>query len=212
MKIYGNFLSPPANQVRLTASALGVDHEYLHVDLTKGEQRGADFLAVNPFGKVPALVDGDFRLAESNAISRYLACRDGSDCAFYPNDIRQRATIDKWMDHAGQNVRTQTGKVLFNKVFAPMLGMPVDDKALAEGREQLGVALGVIDAELADRPYLAGDTATIGDIAMIAAMEPFEMVEFDIARFANVKRWRDGLMAQAWYTAVHARYGAEMAG
>lgn len=208
MKIYGHFMSAPSNQVRLTASALGLDHDYIHVDLARGEQKSPEYLAVNPFGRVPALDDDGFKLAESNAISRYLACK--TDCAFYPNDPRARATIDQWMEYAGHHVRANMGKILFNKILAPMLDAPVDEKSMKEGEQFLNNALPAIDGALGRNAYLAGDAMTIADTAMIAAMEPFEMIGYDFSGFANIKKWRAGIMAQDFYKHVHDHYAAEM--
>ena len=208
MKVYGHFMSAPANQVRLTASALGVAHDYQHVDLMNGEQRTPEYLAVNAFGRVPAIEDDGFKLAESNAICRYLACKGQSE--LYPADVKTRAEIDQWMDFAAHHVRANMGKVLFNKVFAPMMGMDVDEKSLNEGRENLDAGLPVIDDALSRRGYIAADRMTIADTAMLAAMEPFEMIDYDVARFGNVKAWRDKMTGEPFYQRVHAHYGAEM--
>lgn len=208
MKLYGHFMPPPANQVRLTASAIGADFDYAHVDLTKGEHKSPDYLAVNPYGMVPALVDGDLKLAESCAISRYLASKAKSD--LYPEDLKARAQIDQWMDFAAHHIRTNTGKLLFNKIFAPMMGAPVDEKAISDGLAGLDRNLPVVESQLGRTRYVAHGRLSLADTAMLAAMEPFEMVGYDVSRFANIKRWRDGLMAEPFYTRVHARYGAEM--
>ncbi len=210
MKIYGHFFSPPANQVRLTASALGLDFDYVHVDLTKGEHQQPEYLAINPFGRVPAIDDDGFTLAESSAISRYLACK--TDCTLYPNNPKARGTIDQWMDYATHHIRTNMGKILFNKIIAPMLDVPVDEKSITEGQDSLNNCLPSIDATLGKSEYIAGDTLSIADIALIAAMEPFDMVGFDITDYKNIVKWRTRNMSEDWYTKVHAHYGAEMAG
>ncbi len=209
MKIYGHFMSAPANQVRLTASAIGAEHDYVHVDLATQEQKTPEYQAINPLGRVPALDDDGFKLSESNAISRYLACRQG-DCALYPNDAKARATIDQWMDYSSHHVRAAMAKVLFNTLFAPMMGMEVDEKSMAEGREQLSNALPHVNAALEKNAFLAGDAMTIADTAMLAAMEPFEMIKVDLEPYPAVVKWRQGLMAQPFYQNVHAHYAAEM--
>ncbi|MEM9840210.1 MAG: glutathione S-transferase family protein [Pseudomonadota bacterium] len=208
MKIYGHHMSMPANQVRLTASAIGTDAEYVHVELARQEQRGEAFQAVNPFGKVPAIEDGDFRLSESNAISRYLACRDGQ-CGLYPDDIRLRAEIDQWMDYAAQHVRANIAKVLFNKVLAPMMGAPVDEGAMAEGGKLLASHLRPVEARLSEHAFLVGDRLTLAEPAMVAALDPLEMIAFDASGFPNVTAWRERQMGSDWYKRVHERYGAE---
>lgn len=210
MKIYGHFMSPPANFVRLTLSAAGVAHEYHHVELSKGETRTPEYRAINPYGKVPALVDGDLKLAESCAISRYIAAKAKSD--LYPDDIKQRAVIDQWMDFAAHHVRTNMGKVLFNRMFAPMMGAPTDEKAIKDGLDALGTNVPMVEEQLSKSRYLAQGRLTIADIAMIAAMEPFETIGYSLDPFPNVKKWREGIMSEAWYKKVHAGYAAEMQG
>ena len=208
MKIYGHFMSAPANQVRLVASALGTPHEYVHVDLQKGEQRTPEYLALNPYGKVPTLVDGDLRLAESCAISRYLASKAHSD--LYPDDIRQRAVIDQWMDFATHHIRAAMGKVLFNRAFAPMMGLPVDERAIEDGLKTLDALLPAVESQLGRSRYIAQGRMTLADLAMIAAMEPFEMISISLDRFPNIQKWRAGIMAEPFYKNVHERYAAEM--
>ena len=207
MKIFGHFFSAPANQVRLTASAIGHDFEYIHVDLTTGEQKTEEYLAINPVGKVPALDDDGFKLSESNAISRYLACK--TDCALYPNDAKARAVIDQWMDYSAHHVRANMAKILFNKMFAPLLGQEPDEKSMAEGRDLLDQNLAPVNSTLGEHAFLTGGALTIADTAMLAAMEPFDVIEYDYAKFGHIKRWRDQLMATDWYQRVHERYAAE---
>ncbi|MGF1544505.1 MAG: glutathione S-transferase family protein [Parvularculaceae bacterium] len=208
MKLYGHFMSAPSNQARLSASAIGVDVEYVHVDLTQGDQRKPEHLAVNPFGKVPALEDDGFRLSESGAISRYLAARENSP--LYPADPQRRAVVDQWMDCASIHVRMNMGKILFNQVFAPLLGRESDPASIEEGRQFLAGLLPVIDERLAGTAHLCGDAPTLADIAMLAAVEPFDMIAVSFDPYPNVEKWRDALMATDWYRAVHDHYGAEL--
>jgi DNA-binding transcriptional ArsR family regulator len=87
-------ISPNCRKVLAVANRTGTALEKVNVDLLKGEQRKPEFLAVNPMGRVPVLVDGDFRLWESNAIMQYLAGRAKSD--LWPDDPRARADIARW--------------------------------------------------------------------------------------------------------------------
>jgi glutathione S-transferase len=78
MKLYMNAMSPNVRRVRLTAAVLGMDLEEKKLDFTKGEHKNPEYLALNPNGAVPALVDGDFVLTESRAIMQYLASKKPS--------------------------------------------------------------------------------------------------------------------------------------
>ena len=92
MKLYNANLSPNALRVRAVANELGIALEVIDVDLRSGGNRTKEFLALNPNGKVPVLVDGDFVLWESRAINAYLATMK-PESGLYPADIRKRAVV-----------------------------------------------------------------------------------------------------------------------
>lgn len=208
-------MSAPANQVRLTASALETAHEYHHVDLMTGAQNEPAFRAVNPVGRVPALVDDGFHLGESNAIARYLALKSDSKLYQAPTqttpeeNLQKRAEIDQWMDFAAHHIRSNMGKVLFNKVFAPTFGMETNEKSMTEGVAGLDRDLPTLEAALEKSPYIAGAQKSIADIALLAAMEPFDMIGYDVSGFSHVDAWRKKLSAEPFYQNVHAHYAAE---
>src|SRR5215468_10093786 len=92
MKLYGFPLSPNTWKARAVAAHLGLPLELEIVDLTK--PRTPDYLAINPTGRTPTLVDGDFKLWESNAIMQYVASRSAN--ALWPDNARTRADIARW--------------------------------------------------------------------------------------------------------------------
>ena len=94
MKLYGFPHSPNTWKVRAVAAHLGLRLDFEFVDLTKGQSRTPAFLALNPTGRTPVLVDGDFKLWESNAIMQYLASRTTN--SLWPDDARARADIMRW--------------------------------------------------------------------------------------------------------------------
>lgn len=208
MKIYGHFLSAPSNKARLAASAVGQDFDYVHLDLTKGEHKSDNYLSINPVGKVPALEDDGFCLYESNAMCRYIA--DKNDSALYPKELQQRAVVDQWMDFGSHHILSNMGKVLFNKMFAPIMGAEPDLQSMADGEKFLKQLLPVVEDQLTKTKMLAGDEMTLADIVMIAALDPFEMIEFDLAPYPAISAWRKNMMAQDFYKNVHAHYAADM--
>ena len=210
MKLYGHFLSSPANIARYAANAIGVAYDYQHVDLMTGEQKTNAFLAINPTGKVPALQDETFFLSESGAIARYLARKVASPLYPLGGDNAATAIIDQWIDYSSQHVRLAVGKVLFNRFFAPMLDMPSDQKSIDEGLEHLADQMPVIDKVLTNSDYLAGNALSLGDIFMIGAMDPLDMIEFSLDAYPAIKTWRDAQQSQSWYQDVHTHYGAEL--
>ena len=95
MKLYNSNFSPNALRVRAVAAELGIELDIVEVDLRKGENKTASYLAMNPNGKVPVLVDADFVLWESRAIDAYLASLR-PEPGLYPDDAKKRAIIDQW--------------------------------------------------------------------------------------------------------------------
>src|SRR5919206_2842910 len=101
MQLYGFPPSPNTWKVRAVAAHAGVPLTLEVIDLTKGEQRMPAYLALNPTGRTPALVDGDFVLWESTAIMQYLAGRAASP--LWPDDVRTRADVTRWQSWEQQH-------------------------------------------------------------------------------------------------------------
>src|SRR5262245_36187395 len=95
MKLYMNPMSPNVRRVRLTAAVLGLKLEEQALDFTKGEHKHPEYLALNPNGAVPTLVDGEFVLAESQAIMQYLASKQ-PESGLLPLDEQVRADVTRW--------------------------------------------------------------------------------------------------------------------
>lgn len=209
MKLYGNFFSAPSNAARYGLGACKVDFDYHHVNLPEGEHRQPDYLAISKFGKVPALVDEDFHLSESSAIIRYAADKVASP--LYPRTSRGRAVVDQWIDYSAHHVRFAMSKVLFNKMFAPMLGVEVDKRSMQDGLNMLDVQLPIVNEVLSQSAFIAGDELSLADIVLISAVDPFNMIDVSLDAYPALKKWQGGMMERDFYKNVHAHYGAELA-
>ena len=130
LKIYGSDLSSPVNKVRFVANYLGLKYDYIIVKLREGEQNKPEFLRINPVGKIPAIDDDGFCLFESNAICRYLA--DKNQSAIYPKELKERANVDQWLDFGSMHVGAAVSKVVYNRIFAPMRKIEVDERSIKE--------------------------------------------------------------------------------
>ena len=208
LKIYGSDLSGPANKVRFTANALGLKYEYQFVNLRAGEHQKPEFLKLHPAGKVPVIDDDGFVLFESNAIIKYLAEKNNSP--LYPKEFKQHAVVDQWMDFTSHHVGAALSKVLYNRIFAPMRGVPVDENSLKEGLAFLERFLPVVDNQLAKNKYLAGTKMTIADINLLATLDPSEVANIDLAKYKNIVKWRSDLKKQDFYTKCHKEYGEKL--
>ncbi|MBL4869602.1 MAG: glutathione S-transferase family protein [Robiginitomaculum sp.] len=209
LNIYGHFLSPPTNIVRLCVSYLGLPHEYIHVDLQKGEQSSPEYLKINPAGRVPALEDDGFLLSQSSAICKYM-CGLSGPSDFYPEDLQSQAKVNQWSDFAGKHIMPAMGRLFFNKIVAGMIGAEIDKGAIKTGEAMLARDLPLIEDVLKSREFLAGDKLTLADITLIAGLEPAEMVQVDISAYPSIEKWRKTLMERGFYQRVHSHFAAEM--
>jgi glutathione S-transferase len=189
----------------MCAEAIGLEYEAVAVDLGRGEQRAKAYLAINPFGKVPAIDDDGFYLFESNAIMKYLCRKHGS--RLYPETVEGQAVVDQWCDFAASLLGPAYGRIVFNRVLAPATGARVDETSLADGLGFIGRYLPVVDAHLDVNPYLAGPSLTIADIAVLATLDPSEAADIELSTHPALYRWREQLRTQPFYGAVHSYYG-----
>ncbi|WP_217474751.1 glutathione S-transferase family protein [Stutzerimonas stutzeri] len=158
MKIHHHPLSGHAHRVVLFASLLGLEHELVEVDLQAGAHKQPEFLAINPFGQVPALEDDGIALADSNAILVYLAKKAGRR-DWLPEDALGAARVQRWLSVAAGEVAYGPAAARLVTVFG----------AGFNAEEVIGRAhalLGQLEQHLAGRDWLAADHPTIADVAI----------------------------------------------
>jgi GST-like protein len=191
MKFYFNG-SPNPTKVALFLEESGLPYEPVAIDTRKGDQFDPEFLRVNPNGKVPAIVDGETVVFDSNAILLYLAEKTGKFLP--PAGDANRAELLSWLMFVATGVGPFSGQAVHFKHFAP------EKVEYAHKRYQYEAArhYGVLDARLADRRYLLGDVYTIVDMAAWgwARMVPFILGDDAWAKFPNFKRWFDEISAR----------------
>ena len=208
LTIYGSDLSSPANKVRFVANYLGLKYEYKRVNLFAGEQKTPEFLKLNPVGKVPAINDDGFVLAESGAIIKYLA--DKANSSLYPKSLKERALQDQEIDFLTLHVGAALQKVIYNRVFAPRRNLPVDQNSLEENLGFLGRFLPIVETQLSKTAYVAGPTLTLADMTLLSALDPAEVASIDLNPYPRIKAWREKLRQQDFYTKCHKEYGESL--
>src|SRR6187200_931897 len=122
MKLYMNRLSPNVRRVRLTAAVLGLELEEHALDFTKGEYKAPDYVALNPNGAVPTLVDGDFVLTESRAIMQYLASKR-PESGLFPQQEPFRWEVTRWQFWDAAHFSPAVGTVFFEKILKRLFGL-----------------------------------------------------------------------------------------
>jgi glutathione S-transferase len=195
MKLYGFPPSPNTWKVRALAAHLGVPLELEFIDLSKGAQYAPAYLALNPAGRTPTLVDGDFKLWESNAILQYIAGKSAN--SLWPNDARSRAEIARWqfwqLAHWGAEA---CQPLTFQRLVKKILNLgPPDQAAIAKGTEAFNKEAKMLDAHLAKAPYLVGKELTIADFAVAAPLFYAEEAEMPVGPYANLRGWFDRVAA-----------------
>ena len=161
--------------------------EFVRVDLGKGEHKKPEFLAINPNGKVPALVDGDRRLWEANAIMAHLARAADSD--LWPRDDRQ-IELTRWLSWNADHFTRHAGTLYFQHIIKPaLLRAEPDPKAVEEAISFLRPFAQVLNDHLRGRKYLLGDTLTIADFAVGVTLPYAEKAKIPVDEFPEIERW-----------------------
>ena len=184
--------SPNPTKVALFLEEAGIAYEPLPVDTRKGEQFGAAFLAINPNGKVPAIVDGDVTVFDSNAILLYLAEKSGK---FLPNGSpAMRGELLSWLMFVATGVGPFSGQAVHFRHFAPEKVPYAHKRYEYEARRHFGV----LEAHLAKRRYMVGDVYSIVDMEVWgwARMLTFILGDGAWDKFPNLKRLHDEIAAR----------------
>jgi glutathione S-transferase len=206
MKLHTFVGSPNSHKVQAVVSHLGLGIQVEYHDFVGGELRTADYLALNPNGMVPLLVDGAFRLWESNAIMQYLADKAGSD-ALFPRDPQKRADVVRWQFWELAHFNKAFGLLAFETFAKPKLKLGATNNSLVEMvRADLARFAPVLERHLVGRQYVVGEDITIADYSMI----PFESyrpaVPFDWSAYPNINAYFDRLRkVEHWVRTPRAR-------
>ena len=197
LKIWGRLTSVNVQKVVWCADELGLEYERIEAGGKYGVVNTPEYRAVNPNGLVPAINDDGFVLWESNAIVRYLAGRYG-DGSLWPTDMHVRADADRWMDWQAVSLNPSIGPAFIQLIrTAPEKR---DVTVVEAARVDVEKKLGVLDAQLATREYVAGAAFTPGDIALGCSVDRW--FKLPLAREAHPH-------VERWYAALRTRKGAK---
>ncbi len=169
----------------------GIDYEHVPVNFGADSKSG-DYLAVNPNGRIPALVDGDLTLFESMAINLYLAKRYGG--ALYPAHAADEARAWQWSVWAISEIEPLQMQIVIQMLFTPE--EKKNPKVIPGATKGLQRPLKVLDAALAGRNWLVGDAFSVADLNVASVMHLMKDIRFDYSAHANVQRWADACYAR----------------
>jgi glutathione S-transferase len=197
MKLYTVVDSPNSRKVEAVINHVGnrlggaVEREYL--DFFAGDLRQPAYLALNPNGMVPTLVDGDLVLWETTAIMQYLAEKAtaaGGDDALFPRDPVQRAEVVRWQAWDLAHYNRAFGVLSFETVAKPSFGLGPTNHALVEVMKQnLARFAPVLDAHMKGRSYVVGEGITLADYSLIHLEGFKEAVPFDWSPYPHLNAY-----------------------
>jgi glutathione S-transferase len=189
MKLFYNPMSPNVRRVRLTAAVLGIALEEKRLDFAKGEHKNPEYLALNPNGAVPTLVDDDYVLTESRAIMQYLASKK-PESGLLPRDEAARADVTRWQFWDASHFSPHLAALAFERLLKGMMGMgDPDARKIEEALGNFRRFGAVLNKRLDGKQYVVGNALTIADLTLASSMMYSQRAEVPVADFPNVQLW-----------------------
>lgn len=193
IKVYSSPVSGHAHRVRLLLSFLRLPHEIVNVPLSDLKKPG--FLAMNPFGQIPVIVDGDFVLADSTAILVYLATKY-DDGTWLPRKAIEAAAVQRWLSFASGAIASGPNAARLVMQFSVALD---HDRAKAVS-EQL---FAIIEKELSTNKFAIGDQPTIADIAAYAYIALAPEGDISLEPYSAIRAWLQRVEALPHFVPMH---------
>ena len=199
LKVYLDPCTVNCRKVLAGLDLMGAPFQLVHVDYFAAEHKKPEFLAINPNGALPAATDDELALPESNAILQYAADLNGAS-QYYPQDLKQRADINRWMLWEAATWFPSCYVYLVEYVVKPLLNAQPDESIIEKEAPNWHRLADILDARLAKSKWLSGDGVTIADIAVAAPMHLHAMQRLPLADHPNLNRWMtDGIeQLPAW--------------
>lgn len=184
IQLYGHDLSGNSYKAKLMLSLLGIDYEWVKVDLLKGAHKQPEFLALNPFGQVPVLVDGDTVLADAQAILVYLARQYGGE-SWLPLEAEPMSRVIRWLSTTAGEVRQGPESTRLYHLFK------ATSINLERANQKAEFILAQLNAHLAEQEWLELGHPTIADIAVFPYVALAPDGKIDLTPYPNVLGWID---------------------
>lgn len=189
LKLHYHPLSTFSRRVRIALIEKNIPAELIEVNMVAGAHRGPDYLARNPYGRVPTLEEDGFVLYESTAILEYLEATHPQP-PLIPADARGRALVAMHMKLCDLQLARQTGTIIFPKRFLPKDRW--DEKAMAQAKKEIEKHLGILEAQLQGKRYLVADRYGLVEVCYTPFVEFFPLME--ITPPATVAAWTAHLL------------------
>lgn len=190
MKLYSLTFSPNGRKAESIIAYLGLDAEIIQVDMAKGEHKTAEFLAMNPNGKIPTLDDNGFHVWESNAIITYLAGKK-PESNLVPTDLQARTEVDKWLHWQSSHYAVALMRIVVEKVLKKHYNLgPADENVVKDALADAKRFTAILDKQLAGKDFVLGKLSVV-DFGIATWTEIAPWLGLDHADFPNVSAWVD---------------------
>ncbi|GFP85623.1 glutathione s-transferase parb [Phtheirospermum japonicum] len=210
IKVHGATFSTATWRVLACLHEKGLDYEFVTINMIgAGEHKKEPFISINPFGQVPALEDGDLKLFESRAISRYIAyayAENGTSLVI--DDPKKMAIVGVGMEVEAHQYDPPAAKLTWELCMKPLMGMVADEAIVKEQEAQLAKVLDVYESGLAQSKYLCGDTFTLADLHHLPTLDYLMKTRAKAVFDArpHVSAWVTDIMARpAWQKVIAMR-------
>lgn len=184
IKLYGHELSGNSYKAQLFLELLNLDYEWIKVDLMKGEHKAPEYLALNPFGQVPLLVDGDTKLADAQAILVYLARQYGGE-QWLPLEPLPLAQVIRWLSTTAGEVRQGPENARLYHLFG------ATSINIERSHQKAEHILTQLDKHLSTHTWLEFEHPTIADVAVFPYVALAPDGKIDLTPYPHVLAWID---------------------
>jgi glutathione S-transferase len=188
MKLYYDPITVNCRKVLAGFDLMGTKFESIKMNYFGQDYNKPEYLEINPNASLPSLVDGDFVLWESNAILQYAAEKDGVN-EVYPKEVKTRADINRWLLWECNQWFPSCYTYLVENLVKPLTGGKTDPAVLEGEGPRFHKLAAILEQRLAKQPWLAGNNATIADIAVAAPMHLHPWQKLPLERYASLRRW-----------------------
>jgi glutathione S-transferase len=192
LRLYTTPLSANGRKVLAVSRQLGVSSEIHLVDVYKGEGRTPAYLAINPSGKIPTMVDGKFVLFESNAILLYLDEAHGG-YALSSSNTQARSRVVQWLfwesAHWQPSLSSVLSELVAHSLFPERIPRPRSAPDWSNGTVQ--PLLNILEAALDTQPFLTGSKMTLADFSVAGMTTYFKTAGFPFREYPAISRWYD---------------------
>ena len=210
VKIYGMILSPFVRIVLDFLRVNNIQYQFELVDLSKGQHKSPEYLAINPAGKVPALVEGDFKLGDSAAIIQYLAETRGVANNWWPQDVKERGKMMAYIHMHSTSIGGKIFTYFFKAVGGPkVFGLTFPEEEVKAARDECVSTIQRLNQMLATGKCIAGtNEPSAADLVCFSTLQQLVVMgQHDLSPYPALKQWFNRLVAIRGIGSVHEEFG-----